>query len=494
MIIKLAKRINSVGELHGAELITCYKENDKYIVLEGNRRTCACKLLLDRSLIPDEYKTNFPFISDTTKENIERVNIILYPDRESVQAYLSDRYINGVKKWSALEKNNYYMNLFQLYSSVDKISEFTSDTVAVIKKCITKYQFFMDVFHVLKEKYANIEIENLDYLPMVDRFMDTLVGGDSDVGLNLVFDEAGLRYNCDENKKKTYKEILEMVGYAFLLRKDKKYCADDEISKIISSEIYGFESQKKLIVENERIPGLLTLIKKYNDSETVEESDEDTGKDEENSREESPNGGEGGKAGTGSDEDSDNTNAESGSPSNYVPPAKFKPKRTPKEFLNFTTDEAKNFNISGNSAAENKILSILFDLSNFSVYKYPYSCALLYRTLLESCTRLVYDRNANLVVGKAYSEKSLVDNIRHLNNNFIFNGKTGKDVPKRKEAIKTYLKDNDIIQILNLYIHYPNPVDEQLLLSSWSRYDALYTGLFRKIVLLPLLENCCREL
>ena len=116
-IIPLAKRINTTQELHGSELITCYKRENRYIVLEGNRRVCACKLLLDRSLIPDEYKNSFPFITDATKENIERVQTTVYPDRESVFSYLSDRHITGVKKWSALEKKQL------LYESVQCVQE-----------------------------------------------------------------------------------------------------------------------------------------------------------------------------------------------------------------------------------------------------------------------------------------------------------------------------------------------------------------------------------
>ena len=86
-IIKLANRINNVQELHGSEVITCYKRNDDYVVLEGNRRICACKLLLNRSLIPDDYKSNFPFLKDETKDNIERILVIVYPNREAVQAF-----------------------------------------------------------------------------------------------------------------------------------------------------------------------------------------------------------------------------------------------------------------------------------------------------------------------------------------------------------------------------------------------------------------------
>lgn len=41
-------------------------------------------------------------------------------------------------------------------------------------------------------------------------------------------------------------------------------------------------------------------------------------------------------------------------------------------------------------------------------------------------------------------------------------------MPKIKEAIKNYLSSPDLIQILNLYIHYADSVDENIILSSWS--------------------------
>ncbi|TEB16264.1 hypothetical protein Psfp_01491 [Pelotomaculum sp. FP] len=468
-IIKLANRINNVHELHGAELITCYKRDDGYVVLEGNRRTCACKLLLDRSLIPDNYKSNFPFINEETKENIERILVIVYPDREAVQAFLSDRHITGVKKWSALEKNNYYMNLFHAYSDISKVQEFTSDTLGTIKKCIRKYQFFMDVFHILKSRHKNIEIEKLDYLPMVDRFMDTLVGNDPEVGLNLSFDEDTQKYLCEKDKQSQYNEILMLIGEAFLLRKEKKYCINGELSKIVSTEIYGFSNQKELILKDERIPGLIAMIKDYHGLKSSPPT--------EDLKQDNPDQ----SHGTGDNQDGDPLDDDDGNSSNgvtpedgndideekYIPSVKYKPKKTKREYLSFTIEESKSLKISGDSDFEVKIRSLIYDLSSFSVYRHPYACALLYRTLLEISTRLVYSRHTS-TISSPYNEKDLVGNMKYLNNNFLFTAKTGKDIPKLKEAIKANLSNPDIIKILNLYIHYPNPVDEQILLSTWN--------------------------
>lgn len=156
----LANSIERTQCLHGSEMITCYENPDgKLIVAEGNRRVCACKLLLNRELIPEDYLGSFPIASQTTIENIKVVTINLYPSKESVQAYLSDRHISGVRKWSALEKNNYYMNLFQQYRDVHRVKTFTSDTLSAVKKCIIKYQFFMKVFKVLKQHGEELEIE-----------------------------------------------------------------------------------------------------------------------------------------------------------------------------------------------------------------------------------------------------------------------------------------------------------------------------------------------
>jgi len=265
-VVELANRIVEVGELHGSDLITCCKKEGvegEFIVLEGNRRTCACQLLLNRNLIPVDYIKKIPEIDEELKNNLQSVLITLYPDRESIQDYLSDRHIKGIKLWSALEKNNYYMNLFQKTGDIEEVAKHTTNTKREVRNCIIQYQFFMDVFNSIKEDYSNIEIEKLDYLPLVERFMTILVNDDEEVGLNLNLDEIRLVYSPEKDKMDLYKNILKLVGEAFLIRKDKKACLSNELPKIIGSEISNTADKKLLITEDKRIPGLLGLIKKY---------------------------------------------------------------------------------------------------------------------------------------------------------------------------------------------------------------------------------------
>lgn len=151
----------------------------------------------------------------------------------------------------------------------------------------------------------------------------------------------------------------------------------------------------------------------------------------------------------------------------YIPQTKYRPKKTKREHLCFSKDDVSAWNIGGNSDNEEKIRSLLSDLATLSVYDHPYACAMLYRSLLEICTRFAYDRNRSSIKID-YNEKDLNGAMKFLVHNFLFNNVTSKDIPKIKEAIIVNLKSTDIIQILNLYIHYPNPVDEQILLSTWN--------------------------
>ena len=106
----------------------------------------------------------------------------------------------------------------------------------------------------------------------VDRFMDTLVGDDEEVGLNLEIDYEKLQYLCISEKRDVYDKILLKIGEAFLVRKERRLCGDGELSKVVGSEIYGKNDQKRLILEDIRIPGLYSLIQQYKSDGKTETS------------------------------------------------------------------------------------------------------------------------------------------------------------------------------------------------------------------------------
>lgn len=448
-IIDLAKGIEKTKYLHGSEMVTCYLNTDgRLIVAEGNRRICACKLLLNRDLIPADKKDEFPVASQETIDNIKMVMITLYPSRESVQSYLSDRHITGVKKWSALEKNNYYMNLFQQYKDVNIVKSYTSDPVSVVKRSIIKYQFFMRIYKILKAHGHKLAIEEIDYLPLVDRFMGILVGNDPEVGLGLKLDEARLVYLCPDSKKELYENILYLVGKAFLIR-----TASDVPSKIIGSDVSNNHQRKELILKDEKIPGLYKLIKEYKNIQEI------------NSTYTAPVEDEPGATPTPPD-------AITSSPT-YVPviPAKYVPKQHKMEYLKITLEESKSF-VFDESERDIRLQEIIRELSHLKLVSDPIACVGLYRCLLETCARRVFEKNIPATTS-TYNESDLASNLNYINNNVAFKGCAGSEVEKTRKAIKSCLGKDGIIDILNLYIHYPKMVDTTIIANSWNTMKIL---------------------
>lgn len=446
-IIDLAEEIEKTKYLHGSEMVTCYLNTEgRLIVAEGNRRVCACKLLLNRDLIPADKKDEFPVASQETIDNIKMVMITLYPSRESVQSYLSDRHITGVKKWSALEKNNYYMNLFQQYKDVNIVKSYTSDPVSVVKRSIIKYQFFMRIYKILKAHGHKLAIEEIDYLPLVDRFMGILVGNDPEVGLGLKLDEERLVYLCPDSKKELYENILYLVGKAFLIR-----TAADDPCRIVGTEIRNKKLQKALIIEDKRIPTLYNLIKEY--KKIIIENDTYSGYDD-----------------ASSDTTGVLTQGKSfeESKKNFVPimPQRFIPSKYKTERLSFTQGEAHDFCFSGEDY-DIKLQEIIRELATIKVIDDPVACACLYRCLLEMCARRVFAKHIN-PAARIYNEGNLSENLIYINNNVIFNGLSGAIWDKKKKAIKDKFGKDGLVDILNMYIHYPQMVDITYLLESWT--------------------------
>lgn len=112
-IEELMSAIAENGFFPGEPLIVIPHETEagRYIVVEGNRRLSAVKLLRD-PFICDSPSSRLKFISDTAKHKVERVPVIKRNTRLEILPYLGFRHITGVKQWEPLSKARYIKQLF----------------------------------------------------------------------------------------------------------------------------------------------------------------------------------------------------------------------------------------------------------------------------------------------------------------------------------------------------------------------------------------------
>jgi hypothetical protein len=79
----------------------------RYIVVEGNRRLAAVRLLRDAHLRQKIRATSLPTISQTRRRALDRLPAFVHPDRQSIWAYVGFRHVNGTKPWDAFSKAEY---------------------------------------------------------------------------------------------------------------------------------------------------------------------------------------------------------------------------------------------------------------------------------------------------------------------------------------------------------------------------------------------------
>ena len=88
----LARKIALAGLLPGERIIVT-QEKGQWVALEGNRRICACKLLLSPQLVPQQYRKTFPKLTTATGiERIEKVDTDVAPDRRAAEPVLTLRH------------------------------------------------------------------------------------------------------------------------------------------------------------------------------------------------------------------------------------------------------------------------------------------------------------------------------------------------------------------------------------------------------------------
>ncbi len=94
-------------------LVVKSKESEgRYIVVEGNRRLAAVKLLNGEILPPSRRKNSIGEIkSDAAAIPPRELPCLSYDDRRDVLRYLGYRHITGIKQWDSLSKAKYLAQL-----------------------------------------------------------------------------------------------------------------------------------------------------------------------------------------------------------------------------------------------------------------------------------------------------------------------------------------------------------------------------------------------
>jgi hypothetical protein len=153
-VCQLASDINDYGSLLPGERIVALQENGRYIVVEGNRRTCSLQFLLNRELIPDGFVHRIPHASARLLENCQSIEVDVLPDRDAALELMTKRHIEGIKQWKPLAKKQFFAANYRdgHGQSISNLSRITGISEGDIRQDIREYKFFFSTY----ERYTAI--------------------------------------------------------------------------------------------------------------------------------------------------------------------------------------------------------------------------------------------------------------------------------------------------------------------------------------------------
>lgn len=105
-----------------------------YLVIEGNRRLAAVKVLLDAELRQKLRAEQLPVASAAVRKQLERLPVVV-ATRDQIWAYLGFKHVNGPQPWDSYAKAHYIAKVHnELGIPLDEIARTIGDQHATVKR------------------------------------------------------------------------------------------------------------------------------------------------------------------------------------------------------------------------------------------------------------------------------------------------------------------------------------------------------------------------
>jgi hypothetical protein len=144
------------------------RQKDQYIVVEGNRRLAAVKLLKNPSLAT-AYQKTVRTISEGARFKPDVLPVFIYPKRSEILDYLGYRHVTGVKTWSSLAKAKYLKQLYDLSTEADipKRYQTLAKSIGSRANTIAKLLTGLEIYNRIKDRrffgIKGLEEDEIDF-------------------------------------------------------------------------------------------------------------------------------------------------------------------------------------------------------------------------------------------------------------------------------------------------------------------------------------------
>lgn len=157
---ELIQSILSAGYIDFEPLIILRNDN---IVLEGNRRLAALRLIADEEL-RKKLKISLPAV-DAPKPLPEKIRVLIVDHRDDARSFIGFKHINGPFKWDALAKAKYAAQWYESGGDINTISRTLGDNHNTVRRLVDGWfalqQAINDGFDITQISKKNFAFSHL---------------------------------------------------------------------------------------------------------------------------------------------------------------------------------------------------------------------------------------------------------------------------------------------------------------------------------------------
>lgn len=259
-LIELMLAIGENGFFPGEQLLVVKDSDDKYKVIEGNRRLSAV-MLLNNPDLADVQKTKIQKVIDETKQRPTRIPCLIFDSETEIHTYLGYRHITGIKEWRLLEKARYLNGLrISNFSelNLDKASREIAKVIGSRKDYVKRILVGFEVYQEIEDE-AFYRIRDLDDTTFYFNYIvDSLNRGNISKFLGIELDNEKPTENLDiANLKKWTHWLFEkndqnktrLIGDSYDLNSLNTVLGNREATISFDEKGYTLEKAKELTGE-----------------------------------------------------------------------------------------------------------------------------------------------------------------------------------------------------------------------------------------------------
>jgi hypothetical protein len=242
-LLELMLAIGINGFFEGEQLLVV-EENGKYIVIEGNRRLSAVKLL-NNPEIAQILKGKVQQVINESKEFPTDIPCLVFPNKDEILKYLGFRHITGIKPWKLLEKARYIKKLkddffadLDILQASREIAKMIGSRTDYVKRVLVGF----DVYTVI----ANNDFYKIKDLNDVEFHFNYIADS---LSRNNITEFLGVDFeNENPAQNLNYENIQEWTHWLFDRDLPNKIIGDSEhlnnLNKVIKSKeaLYAFRN------------------------------------------------------------------------------------------------------------------------------------------------------------------------------------------------------------------------------------------------------------